>query len=92
MADSKNKNQGPRIVEERLSSFQEYFRANLAFWGFLAVLAIVTYFVCGAVLDDATFGVMWFLFFIMGGGFTLVSVLDYLYEKYIAQSLKEEKK
>ena len=92
MADNKNKNQGPKIQEERLSPFMEYFYANLYFWGFLALLGVVTYFVCGAVWDDATSGVMSFLFLIMGGGFTLVSVLDYLYEKYIAQSLKEEKK
>lgn len=64
--------QGPRIGE--------YVEANLWVWGLLAVLGLVAFFACGAVWDDVTQGVMKFLFGIMGGGFVLVSAMDYLYE------------
>ena len=61
-------------------SFQEYFYANLFFWGVLIVVAMISFFTCGAVWDDVTSGAMEFLFVIMGGGFTFVSILDYFYE------------
>jgi zinc transporter ZupT len=70
-------------------SFGEYFYANLFFWGLLVVVAVISYFTCGAVWDDVTSGTMEFIFVIMGGGFTFVSVLDYLYEIKIAASAKE---
>jgi uncharacterized membrane-anchored protein len=65
-------------------SFRDYFHANLFFWGLLLVAAVITFFTCGAVWDDVTQGAMEFLFVIMGGGFTMVSVLDYFYEIKIA--------
>jgi hypothetical protein len=69
--------------------FQDYFYANLFFWGVLVVVAVVSFFTCGAVWDDVTSGTMEFLFVIMGGGFTLVSVLDYFYEIKIAAPEKK---
>ncbi len=71
---------------------EEYLHANLLWWGFLAVLAAISYFVCGAVWDDVTSGVMEFIFVIMGGGFNLVSAMDYVYEKYYGRSPGEMKK
>ncbi len=88
MADNKR---NPKGDERRLTKFQEYFYANLLFWGFLAVVALISFFTCGAVWDDVTSGVMEFLFVILGGGFTLVSVLDYLYENYTQQQSPEKK-
>lgn len=91
MADT-NKNQGPKIAEQKLTKFQEYLYANLLFWGFLLAVAIVSFFTCGGVWDDVTSGVMEFIFVIMGGGFTLVSVLDYFYESYLGNPSGAEKK
>jgi hypothetical protein len=84
--------QNSKITEKKLTKFQEYFYANFLFWGFLVILAVISYFTCGAVWDDVTSGVMEFIFVIMGGGFTLMSVLDYLYEKHISPPTGEEEK
>ncbi len=84
MQEPVKKNQGPKMAEKNLTPFQVYFRANLLFFGFLVVLAVISYFTCGAIWDDVTQGVMEFIFLILGGGFLLVSYLDYLYEKHIA--------
>jgi uncharacterized membrane protein len=65
-----------------VTNLEEYLYANLLLWGFLVVLAVISFFVCGAVWDDVTSGVMEFIFVILGGGFTLVSAMDYVYEKY----------
>jgi len=59
-----------------------YLKANLVFWGFVLVMAVLAFFICGGVWDDVTSGVMEFLFFVLGGGFTLVSFLDFIYEKF----------
>jgi hypothetical protein len=58
-----------------------YFQANLIAWFFLLVLAVAAFFICGGVWDDVTTGVLEFIFVVLGGGFTLVSVLDFFYEK-----------
>jgi hypothetical protein len=85
MTDSKTiKNPGNNSI-----SFEEYFYANLFFWGLLAVVAVISYFTCGAVWDDVTSGTMEFIFVIMGGGFTFVSILDFFYEVKIAAPAKE---
>jgi uncharacterized membrane protein len=86
MADHRSKNQGPQVRQEQLSSFEEYLYANLYFWGLLAVVAVISFFSCGAVWDDVTSGAMEFLFLVMGGGFTFVSVLDYFYEKNMSKA------
>jgi cytochrome c oxidase subunit IV len=91
MADqAKSKNL--RMGEAKTTVMEEYLYVNLLWWGFLAVLAAVSYFVCGAVWDDVTSGVMEFIFVILGGGFTLVSAMDYLYEKHYGPAPKEMKK
>jgi len=58
-----------------------YFQANFVAWGFLLVLAVAAFFICGGVWDDVTTGVLEFIFIVLGGGFTLVSLLDFFYEK-----------
>lgn len=89
MADNK---QNPKTAKKTLTKFEEYFYANVLWWGFLLLVAIISFFTCGAVWDDVTSGVMEFIFVIMGGGFTLVSVLDYLYEKRVDNAAQEEGK
>ena len=71
----------PKTARPQGPPVGEYVEANLWIWGFLALLAVVAFFACGAVWDDVTWGVMKFLFGIMGGGFVLVSALDYFYER-----------
>jgi hypothetical protein len=73
-----------------LTTFQEYFYANLLFWGFLILLAIVSFFTCGGIWDSVTAEMMKFIFLVFGGGFTLVSVMDYLYEKYVVEPNKNK--
>ena len=58
----------------------------------MALLAVIGFFICGAVWDDVTSGVMEFIFVILGGGFTLVSALDYAYEKYLSNSRGDAQK
>jgi uncharacterized membrane-anchored protein len=86
VADNKK---NPTIPAKRLTVAREYLYANLLFWGFLAILAVISFFTCGGVWDDVTSGVMEFIFVILGGGFTLVSMLDYLYEKHMSDSIRE---
>jgi len=89
MTDERNK---PDPLPRRAAKIQEYLVANLYFWGFLIVLALVSFFACGAVWDEAYRAVLEFLFLLMGGGYTLVSVLDYLYDDTAGSSFPEVKK
>jgi len=84
-----NDKQNSKTQIKRLTVAQEYLYANLLFWGFLVILAVISFFTCGGVWDDVTSGVMEFIFVILGGGFTLVSMLDYLYEKHMSDSVRE---
>jgi hypothetical protein len=69
-----------------------YLRANLVAWVFVLVLAVAAFFICGAVWDDVTTGVLEFLFVVLGGGFTLVSFLDFFYEKSIGPGARGDRK
>jgi hypothetical protein len=61
-----------------LSPVQVLLRANLLFWSFLVLSAVAAFLVGGAVWDDALKGLWKFLFLALGGGFTLVTVMDYI--------------
>ncbi len=87
-----NNQQPLKTAQKQYSRFEEYFYANLLWWGFLVALAVISFFTCGGVLDDVTSGVLEFLFVILGGGFTLVSVLDYIYETNLVRNAAEGKK
>lgn len=86
MGSESVKKQEPKTAERKLTNIEEYVYANAIFWAFLIVTAVVSYFTCGGVWDSVTSGTLEFLFVIVGGGFTLVSILDYIYEKYYAGS------
>ena len=92
MQNQPKKSQDSRMAEKTPTKFGEYLYANALCWGFLLLAAAVSFFTCGGVWDDVTSGVMEFLFVIMGGGFTLVSVLDYLYETKKGYGAQEGKK
>lgn len=85
-----DKKQNAKSVEPRLSKLEEYLYANLMVWGFLIIVAGISFFTCGAVWDDVTFGVMKFLFLIIGGGMALVSVLDYFYDQTMSEPTGEK--
>lgn len=87
MAD---KNKGPKVPEKEMTPFQETFWANVMFWGFLAILAVLTYVITGGVWDDVMKQTMKFIFLVVGGGFTLVSVLDALYDRYVSTETPKE--
>ena len=75
----------PRSSEKSLTKVQEYFYANLLFWGFLLAAALISFFTCGGVWDDVTSGVMEFIFVIMGWrALPWCRSLDYFYESYLA--------
>lgn len=84
--------QNQKTEQKRLSRIEEYFYANLLWWGFLALLALISYFTCGGVWDDIFTGVLKFIFIILGGGFTMVSVLDYVYDSTVNRGAAEGKK
>jgi hypothetical protein len=69
-----------------------YLRANLIVWGLVLATAVAAFFICGAVWDDVTSGTEEFIIFVLGGGFTLVSVLDFIYQKYSSSFSGGEKK
>ena len=89
MADNQKNSKN---VQTPLSPLQEYLHANLLWWGFVVILAVTGFFICGAVWDDVTSGVLEFVFVILGGGFTLVSALDFAYEKYLSNPQTAGKK
>ena len=62
------------------SRFRTYLYVNLIFWAFLAAIAVAVYISTGAQWDGIMTSVMKFHFLIVGGGFTLVSLFDALYD------------
>jgi len=69
----------------------QYLYANLLWYGFLGVVAFLTYLACGRIWDDVISDTVRYLFLVLGGGFSLVSVLDALYEKYYGHSEEGER-
>jgi hypothetical protein len=91
MPDKKSSNAPAQGAQDK-NTIREYIQANLLVWGFLAILGVISFFICGGVMDDVTGGTLEFLFVIMGCGFTLVSVLDYLYDRYTSSHPQVEEK
>jgi len=86
LTDKTKPSQNFNEPEDKPADIQEYLYANLLFWGLLVVAAVFAFFICGAVWDDIMSGTLEFLFVILGGGFTLGSVLDYFYEENFSKS------
>jgi hypothetical protein len=93
---SDNRNELPgATASAQPSRLADYFWANLIFFAFLFVLAVVVRYSCEmpgddpavkAVLDE-TFG---FFLKLMGGGFLLVTLFDAGYEFFAGQAGEEE--
>jgi hypothetical protein len=77
------------------SRFSDYFWANLIFFAFLLLLAIIVKASCESPSDDPTVkqavdivlkDTFQFFVVLMGGGFVLVTLFDAAYEHYQAKS------
>ncbi len=64
----------------------QYVYANVLWYLFLGIVVLLTFLASGRVWDDVMREAAKFLFLILGGGFTLVSLLDSLYEKRFESS------
>lgn len=62
-------------------SLKDYVYINIGFWLFLCVVALGVFLSTGSKMDPVMQNVMAFIFLVIGGGFTLVSVFDFLYDK-----------
>jgi hypothetical protein len=87
----RNETAKPEAPAEAPSRFADYFWANLAFFGFLFVLAFIVRKSCempgddpavARVLDDA----FRYLLLLFGGGFLLVTLFDAAYEFFASRS------
>ncbi len=68
-------------IEKEEFTLKDYFYINLIFWAFLFVLAILVFFTTGGQWDPVMKNVFTFIFLVFGGGFTVVSIFDYIYER-----------
>lgn len=93
---SDNRNEtGSAKAEAQPSRMADYFWANLIFFGFLFILAIVVRYssempgddLAVKMVLDETFG---FFLKLMGGGFLLVTLFDAGYEFFAGQAGEDE--
>ncbi len=73
--------QQTKPVEKEEFTLKEYFYINVIFWVFLLILAILIFFTTGGQWDPVMKNVFTFIFLVFGGGFTIVSIFDYIYER-----------
>lgn len=72
---------GQQQVEKEDFTLKDYFYINLFFWAFLFIVAILVFFTTGAKWDPVMKNVFTFIFLVFGGGFTAVSIFDFIYER-----------
>lgn len=73
------------IPEQGLGKLKLYLYVNLLFWGMLIVVGVAVFVSTGAQWDPVMASVMKFLFLVVGGCFTLVSIFDAFYEKIFGE-------
>lgn len=78
------------LQDEGLGKFKLYLYVNLLFWGMLLVVGVAVFVSTGAQWDPVMASVMKFLFLVVGGCFTLVSLFDALYEKVFGEDEDSE--
>ncbi len=78
------------MPEEGLGKFKLYLYVNLLFWGMLMVVGVAVFVSTGAQWDPVMASVMKFLFLVVGGCFTLVSIFDAFYEKVFGEDEASE--
>jgi uncharacterized membrane-anchored protein len=91
MAKNKEQNKPQQNQQaEKEYTLKDYFYINLFFWAFLGALALVVYITTGAKWDAVMGSVFTFIFLVFGGGFTAVSVFDYIYDRATGKSNEEK--
>ena len=65
-------------------SIRDYIVVNIFVWAILAVLGLITYF----AIDRAP--VVPFLMFVVGGGFTIVSIYDCIFDRLSKPSNEQD--
>ena len=73
------------IPEQGLGKLKLYLYVNLLFWGMLVIVGVAVFVSTGAQWDPVMASVMKFLFLVVGGCFTLVSIFDAFYEKIFGE-------
>lgn len=63
-------------------TLKDYFYINVIFWAFLFLIAIIVFITTGGKWDPVIESAFGFIFIVFGGGFAIVSIFDYLYEKF----------
>ncbi|MCX8092594.1 MAG: hypothetical protein N3E50_00325 [Candidatus Goldbacteria bacterium] len=88
MSNKEQKKQ-PQQVEKDKFTLKDYFYINVIFWAFLLVVAVVVFITAGGKWDPVIESAFGFIFIVFGGGFALVSIFDYLYEKFAGKDENE---
>ncbi len=81
MSNKEQKKQ-PQKTEKEGFSLKDYFYINVIFWVFLFLVAVIVFITAGGKWDPVIESAFGFIFIVFGGGFVLVSIFDYLYEKF----------
>jgi type III secretory pathway component EscU len=86
MAKNKNKEnreQAQKVDAAKNDDFtiKDYLVINVIFWAFLLAVAVIVFLTTGAKWDPIMGSVFMFIFLVFGGGFSAVSVFDYVYER-----------
>lgn len=81
MSNKEQKKQQQKVEKEGFT-LKDYFYINVIFLAFLFVIAIVVFITAGGKWDPVIESALGFIFIVFGGGFFLVSIFDYLYEKF----------
>lgn len=81
MSNKEQKKQQQKIEKEGFT-LKDYFYINVIFLAFLFVIAVVVFITAGSKWDPVIESALGFIFIVFGGGFALVSIFDYLYEKF----------
>lgn len=62
-------------------TIKDYLYINIGFWLFLCAVALGVFVSTGAKMDPVMQNVMAFVFLVLGGGFTAVSVFDFIFDR-----------
>lgn len=90
MSNKEQKKQAQKLQTEGFS-IKDYFYINIIFLGFLFIIAFIVFITAGGKWDPVIESAIKFIFIVFGGGFALVSIFDYLYEKLAGEDENQNK-
>jgi hypothetical protein len=93
MAKNKNLEQKPKAPQQGKDEYtiKDYLYINLFFWLLLGAVALILLLTTGWKFDPVMQSVFAFIFLVFGGGFTLVSIFDFIYDRAAGKGTNEEK-